>query len=128
MTDSQRKTARPAESAGAPPAEERRLTAANALASLDGHPAPFRELFAHGTLSVEIYRPERVDRQQPHDRDEVYVVLSGSGQFVIGDVRQPFEPGEVLFVPAGVEHRFEDFTDDFATWVFFYGPEGGERG
>ena len=34
--------------------------------------------------------------------------------------------GEALFVPAGVEHRFEDFTPDFATWVFFYGPEGGE--
>ena len=29
-------------------------------------------------------------------------------------------------VPAGVVHRFEDFTDDFATWGMFYGPEGGE--
>ena len=37
------------------------------------------------------------------------------------------ETGEALFVPAGVEHRFEDFTDDFAAWVVFYGPEGGER-
>ena len=27
---------------------------------------------------------------------------------------------------AGVEHRFENFSDDFAVWVFFYGPEGGE--
>jgi hypothetical protein len=35
-------------------------------------------------------------------------------------------PGELLFVPAGVVHRFEDFSDDFATWVMFYGPEGGE--
>jgi mannose-6-phosphate isomerase-like protein (cupin superfamily) len=49
------------------------------------------------------------------------------GYFVIGDTRKPFVPGEVLFVPAGVVHRFEDFSDDFATWVFFYGPEGGER-
>jgi hypothetical protein len=32
----------------------------------------------------------------------------------------------VLFVPAGHEHRFEDFTPDFATWVIFYGPDGGE--
>jgi hypothetical protein len=23
-------------------------------------------------------------------------------------------------------HRFEDFTEDFLVWVFFYGPEGGE--
>ena len=60
-------------------------------------------------------------------RDEVYVVISGSGQFVSGDTRRPFGPGEVLFAPAGVAHRFEEFTADFATWVFFYGPEGGER-
>jgi mannose-6-phosphate isomerase-like protein (cupin superfamily) len=46
--------------------------------------------------------------------------------FLNGGRRQPFGPGEVLFAPAGVEHRFEDFTDDFVTWVFFYGPEGGE--
>jgi mannose-6-phosphate isomerase-like protein (cupin superfamily) len=86
----------------------------------------FTELFSHGTLSVEIYRPVEVDRQTRHTRDELYVVISGTGQFVNGGARHPFEPGEVLFVPAGVEHRFEDFTRDFATWVFFYGPEGGE--
>ncbi len=43
------------------------------------------------------------------------------------EVRQPFGPGDILHVPAGVEHRFEEFTDDFATWVVFYGPEGGEE-
>jgi len=32
----------------------------------------------------------------------------------------------VIFVEAGVEHRFEDFTDDFETWVVFWGPQGGE--
>lgn len=104
-----------------------RLTPANALASLAGNPKPFRQLFAHGTLTVEIYKPRHVDEQQPHTRDEVYVVVAGSGYFVNGDTRQPFEAGEVLFVPAGVEHRFEEFTEDFSTWVFFYGPEGGER-
>jgi uncharacterized RmlC-like cupin family protein len=35
--------------------------------------------------------------------------------------------GDVLFVRAGVKHKFENFSDDFATWVIFYGPEGGER-
>jgi mannose-6-phosphate isomerase-like protein (cupin superfamily) len=103
-----------------------RLTIANAVRQLDGHDEPFRTLFTHGSLSVEIYQPDNVDLQQPHSRDELYVVASGSGYFVNGGARQPVEPGEVLFVPAGVEHRFEDFTDDFSTWVFFYGPEGGE--
>jgi mannose-6-phosphate isomerase-like protein (cupin superfamily) len=77
---------------------------------------------------VEFYKPEGVDRQTPHTRDEVYVVVSGSGTFFCGGTRRPFEAGEVLFAAAGVEHRFEDFTPDFATWVFFYGPEGGEGG
>ena len=104
----------------------KRLTISNALNRLEGEAAPFRELFTHGSLSVEIYKPVGVDKQQPHDRDELYVVAAGSGFFVNGDTREPFEAGEVLFVPAGVEHRFEDFTDDFSTWVIFYGPLGGE--
>ncbi len=37
-----------------------------------------------------------------------------------------FRPGDVLFVPAKVAHRFEDFSNGFATWVMFYGPSGGE--
>lgn len=104
-----------------------RLTPSTALQQLQANPGvPFAEVFRHGSLQVEIYRPDGVDHQTPHTRDEVYVVISGSGQFLNGDTRQPFEAGEVLFVPAGVVHRFEDFTDDFVTWVFFYGPEGGE--
>ena len=103
-----------------------RLTPSAALAALSTTDKPFIELFRHGTLAVEFYKPEGVDRQTPHSRDEVYVVVSGSGKFVNGGTRRPFEAGEVLFAAAGVEHRFEDFSADFATWVFFYGPEGGE--
>lgn len=108
---------------------ENRLTPDFALASLKKTAGrTFITLFRHGTLEVEFYKPDKVDFQTPHARDEIYVVVSGSGTFVNGRTRQPFAAGEVLFVPAGVEHRFEDFTDDFSTWVFFYGPEGGERG
>lgn len=104
----------------------KRLTTAFALSQLAEHKEPFVELFKHGSLVVEMYQPEKVDHQKPHTRDELYVVVSGTGWFVNGATRKPFEPGEVLFVPAGVEHRFEEFSEDFATWVIFYGPEGGE--
>ncbi len=105
-----------------------RLTVENALSKLArAGGSEFTTLFLHGSLQVEIYKPKGIDRQQPHTRDEIYVVISGSGTFVNDSVRQPFAAGEVLFVPAGVAHRFEDFTDDFATWVFFYGPSGGEK-
>ncbi len=106
-----------------------RLTPQAALAALarSEDRLPFVELFTHGSLSVEIYRPVGRDEQTPHTRDEVYVVVSGSGEFVNDGVRRPFQAGELFFVPAGIEHRFENFGDDFATWVIFYGPEGGEQ-
>lgn len=83
--------------------------------------------FEHGTLTVKVYAPRGTDPQTPHTRDEAYVVISGSGTFVHGERRDAFGPGDFLFAAAGVVHRFEDFTDDFAVWVLFYGPEGGEQ-
>ena len=90
-------------------------------------PSQFINLFEHGSLSIELYQPDKIDRQQPHEKDEVYIIASGSGTFYNDGVRVKFNAGDFLFVPAGVEHRFEDFTEDFATWVIFYGPVGGER-
>lgn len=83
-------------------------------------------LLRHGTMELGFYKPDGIDPQQPHTQDEIYIVQSGNGYFLCGDERHAFEPGEALFVPAGVEHRFVDFSDDFAAWVVFYGPEGGE--
>jgi mannose-6-phosphate isomerase-like protein (cupin superfamily) len=90
-------------------------------------------LFAHGSLEVELYVPRdaagrRRDPQSPHTRDELYVVARGGGVFFNGVSRLPVAPGDLLFAPAGSEHRFEQFTDEFAVWVMFYGPEGGEPG
>jgi mannose-6-phosphate isomerase-like protein (cupin superfamily) len=102
---------------------------ADALALVDrireGIPSAF--VFEHGTLQVKMYRPAGQDPQKPHTRDEIYVIARGNGWFVNGAERHPFGAGDMLFVPAGVIHRFEDFSDDFCTWVMFYGPEGGEQ-
>jgi mannose-6-phosphate isomerase-like protein (cupin superfamily) len=70
--------------------------------------------------------PRGEDRQAPHTRDEVYVVVTGAGWFRCGDERVHFGPGDALFAPAGAVHRFEEFGDDLAVWVVFYGPVGGE--
>ncbi len=77
-------------------------------------------------MSAEIYRPHKVDKQTPHLQDEIYVIISGTGEFVNAGHRTNFKPGDIIFVAAGAEHRYEKFTDDFATWVIFYGPLGGE--
>ena len=105
----------------------RRATVAVAMGRVPGSGGErFAKVLEHGSMEVEIYAPRDSDPQTPHTRDELYVVVGGSGEFVNGQERNSFGPGDVLFVPAGVEHRFEDFTDDLVTWVIFYGPEGGE--
>ena len=104
------------------------LTISQGLGRLPGSQGErYVELFTHGTLAVELYAPRGDDPQTPHTRDEVYVVAQGSGYFRNGSERHRFGPGDVLFVPAEVQHRFEEFSDDLAVWVFFYGPEGGEK-
>jgi mannose-6-phosphate isomerase-like protein (cupin superfamily) len=83
-------------------------------------------IFSHGSLAVELYTPVEHDPQTPHSRDEVYFVVRGNGLFFDGERRHPVEVGSFIFVAAGEVHRFEDFSSDFAVWVAFYGPEGGE--
>jgi mannose-6-phosphate isomerase-like protein (cupin superfamily) len=99
----------------------------NALQKLAADPGKlFVKIMEHGSMSVEIYRPIDADRQTPHLQDELYVIISGSGDFFNDGSRSSFQPGDILFVAAGKEHRFENFTQDFVTWVIFYGPPGGE--
>src|SRR6266851_794668 len=99
-------------------------------AALERLPGPQGEqsvlLFEHGSLVVKLYAPRGSDPQTTHSLDEIYVVAQGSGEFVLPRTPTPFPPNRLLFPAAGVEHRFENFSDDFAVWVFFYGPEGGE--
>lgn len=108
-------------------AAARRVSVAQGMARLPGPQGQrFAAMLEHGSLQIEIYSPRGADPQKPHSRDEVYVVVSGSGDFVSGAGRGRFGPGDVLFVPAHEDHRFEQFTDDVVVWVMFYEPEGGE--
>ena len=105
----------------------RRVTLAEVMARIPGPEGRRWEVaFERGTLRVELYAPQGHDPQTPHTRDELYVVLNGSGVFATDDSRTPFGPGDVLFVAAGRPHRFEEFAPDLQVWVIFYGPEGGE--
>lgn len=89
------------------------------------------ELMAHGSMTLRYYAPKGEDLQTPHDQDEVYIVQSGTGTVVSGQTeealaRRSFGPGDAIFVPAGHVHRFVGFSADFAVWVVFWGPKGGE--
>ena len=83
-------------------------------------------LMKRGTLDVALSCPLPPNQQSPHEQDEVYVIVRGRGVLFHDGRRDPFEAGDLMFVAAGVEHRFEDFTADIAVWRLFYGPPGGE--
>jgi mannose-6-phosphate isomerase-like protein (cupin superfamily) len=96
------------------------LAAALALPLPEGRRSA--EVFVDGDLEVRLYAPKGHDPQGPHDRDELYIVAAGHGQFRVGDRVDPVAPGALLFVAAHEPHRFEAFSTDFAVWVVFYGP------
>lgn len=87
----------------------------------------FAHVLSHGTMTVELYAPIGHDPQTPHDQDELYFVAGGSSEFLLKDERMQVTSGDVIFVPAGAVHRFENFSDDFMTWVVFWGAHGGEK-
>lgn len=89
---------------------------------------PFIDALRHGSMSVEIFAPRGEDRQGPHAQDELYIVSAGSARFEHEGRFTEAAAGDVLFVPAGDVHRFHAMSEDFVTWVIFWGPAGGERG
>ena len=88
---------------------------------------PFIDAFRHGTMSVEIFAPRGTDRQSPHEQDELYIVVTGFACFNHLGVLSNVCSGDAIFVAAGEAHHFLDMSDDFVTWVVFWGPKGGER-
>jgi len=97
-----------------------KLTVDNALQRLAGD--DFVRLFERDAFDIGLYKPDKTDAQDPHKRDELYVVASGDGDFWCDGETTPVKRGDVLFVAAGTPHRFERFTADFSTWVVFFGP------
>ena len=87
----------------------------------------FASVAEHGSLRLLCSLPVAPNDQTPHEQDELYVVVQGTGVLFHGGRREAFSTGDAMFVAAGEEHHFEDFTDDLAVWVAFYGPRGGER-
>ena len=73
-------------------------------------------------IGVYVLVAPEPDRQQPHDDDEVYVVLEGRGVLEVEGVATPLEEGEGLFVPAGAEHGFTGY-EQLAVLVIFDRPK-----
>jgi mannose-6-phosphate isomerase-like protein (cupin superfamily) len=59
------------------------------------------------------------DPQSPHTEDEMYYVVRGRARMRAGSEDQTVSEGSIIFVAAGVEHRFYDITDELVVLVFF---------
>ena len=79
-------------------------------------------------LSAGIYTLDAgaTDPQQPHTEDELYYVVAGRGVVTVGADARPVVLGSVIFVGAGVAHRFHDIAERLELLVMF-GPAEGDR-
>lgn len=93
----------------------------------DGH--GYVDFFASGLLSVglAVWPAGSTDRQTPHREDEVYYVLGGRGKIRVGRDVRAVQPGSLVFVAAGVEHRFHDIEEDLRVLVFWAPPHAAGR-
>ena len=64
--------------------------------------------------------------QSPHTEDELYVVMSGTSRVTVGDEVRDVRPGTIVFVAAGVPHRFHEIEERLVLFVAF-GPAEDSR-
>ncbi len=84
-------------------------------------PTSYHEFLRIPAMSMGVYKLPAggVDGQSPHTEDESYYVVSGTASVEIEDKTYPVKPGDVIFVPANVHHKFKDITEDLVLVVFF---------
>lgn len=94
---------------------------ASLIAQRDATRALYHELMRVPSLSVGLYTipAGAPDPQQPHSEDEVYHVVGGRGMIRVGEEERAVAAGTVVFVAAGVAHRFHSITEDMTILVFF---------
>ena len=81
----------------------------------------YYEFLREESLSSGIYRlaAGSTDPQQPHTEDEIYFVIEGRAEVLIGEDIHGVDKGSVIFVPAHIEHRFQNIVEDLTLLVFF---------
>lgn len=86
----------------------------------------YREFLDVPALSLGMFCASAgdVDEQEPHDRDEVYVVLAGEAVLDIAGVARAVSTGSVAYVPAGVRHGFAEVRAALRVLVLFAGKRG----
>jgi len=117
------------------PADEKPIRLLSSAHAFDVHAAKERLAAANGGYEV-VHRSERMevgvyvlvapeaDRQQPHEDDEVYIVLEGHGVLEVEGEPVELREGHAVFVPAHAEHRFTGY-EQLSVLVLFERAQGG---
>ena len=79
------------------------------------------------SVGLSIWPAGAIDRQQPHREDEVYYIIQGRGMIRVAGEDCALKPGSMVFVAAGVEHRFHDIEEDMRVLVFWAPPHTPPR-
>ena len=95
------------------------------LTDRTGRADKYQEILRAESMSAGIYvLPAGTrDPQYPHAEDELYYIISGEAMFSADEDRQSIQPGDVLFVPAGMPHYFFNVEKDLVILVIFAPPE-----
>lgn len=88
---------------------------------------PYLEFLRKASMSLGLYvlPAGALDGQSPHEEDEAYVVIAGSGRFTAAEETREVVAGDVLFVAAGVQYHFHDIAEELRLIVLFAPPESG---
>ena len=91
------------------------------LQQLKGDPIEYLQFLKVPKLSCGVYQIAKgeLDPQQPHDEDEIYLVLGGVADFEDANGKQRIKTGTILYVAAGDGHKFVDIQEDLSLLVFF---------
>lgn len=87
----------------------------------------YHEFLRVPALSVGLYvlPAGGTDPQQPHAEDEMYYVVAGDATVWVAGEDRAVGPGAVIYVAAGVEHRFHSISAELTLLVFFAPAEAG---
>ena len=82
---------------------------------------PWHQFFDNQTMFMGVYSlaASATDGQGPHKEDEIYYVVAGKAKFRAGEEETSVEKGSVLFVKAGVSHKFHTIEQALEVLVFF---------
>jgi mannose-6-phosphate isomerase-like protein (cupin superfamily) len=68
---------------------------------------------------IIVLHPGEKDTQEPHSADELYYVIEGTGFIELGKTNKPVKKGSIIFVPAGLHHKFYGNKEDLVVLYMF---------